>query len=605
MEDSAIGVVVVGLDGRIIESNPAFAAMLGYARHELETLTFFQITHPDDVAIGARDDGPRARRRANSYHFEKRYLRKDGRPVWARLSGSVIRDSETGAPLLSGLADRGHRRPQEVRGGNRRGRDALELRAGERRPGPVGLRRRKRGSSYYSPVWKQMLGYGEDELDTRSGSVAVAGPSGRPRCRRRRRPRAYRRQDAVLRSRVPHAPQARALDLGPRPRQGARARRRRAMRSGRSARTPTSPACKQAEERLTLAAAHARRREGAPARHLEFDRRCGDLHRCRDLHHLHEPGRREADRRFVGARRWALPSTRSMRRSTRKAARRSPSVAIVSGLRQRVEHNNRAVLLKKDGSRCSIREVVSPILNEQGEFSGSVIVFQDFTDARTLQRELAHAAAHDSLTGLANRASLLNAMSGLVANGGASRHASICCSMSISTISSRSTTPAATRPATCCSSTWPRHDQGDGASRRSRGAARRRRVRGHPQELRRRASAKKSPGRSSRPSAISASSMTARPAGSAPASASPRSARGGAAVDEIMARADHACYEAKAAGRGQVVVRRPPGRRRARPNWLARRREARALARARRLGCSELERRPQIQPAGSARRLMK
>ena len=27
----------------------------------------------------------------------------------------------------------------------------------------------------------------------------------------------------------------------------------------------------------------------------------------------------------------------------------------------------------------------------------------------------------------------------------------------------------------------------------------------------------------------------------------------GAAVDEIMARADHACYEAKAAGRGQVV----------------------------------------------------
>ena len=50
MEDSAIGVVVVALDGRIVESNPSFAAMLGYSRAELETLTFFQITHPDDVA---------------------------------------------------------------------------------------------------------------------------------------------------------------------------------------------------------------------------------------------------------------------------------------------------------------------------------------------------------------------------------------------------------------------------------------------------------------------------------------------------------------------------------------------------------------------------
>ena len=99
MEDSAIGVVVVGLDGRIIESNPAFAAMLGYARHELETLTFFQITHPDDMALGAETMARVRAGLSDSYHFEKRYLHKDGTPVWTRLSGSVIRDSETGAPL--------------------------------------------------------------------------------------------------------------------------------------------------------------------------------------------------------------------------------------------------------------------------------------------------------------------------------------------------------------------------------------------------------------------------------------------------------------------------------------------------------------------------
>ena len=89
------------------------------------------------------------------------------------------------------------------------------------------------------------------------------------------------------------------------------------------------------------------------------------------------------------------------------------NAAALSVLRQRVEHNSRAILSTKDGSRCCIREVVSPILNDKGEFRGSVIVFQDFTDARALQRRLAHAAAHDSLTGLANRAGFLSAMTSL------------------------------------------------------------------------------------------------------------------------------------------------------------------------------------------------
>ena len=54
--------------------------------------------------------------------------------------------------------------------------------------------------------------------------------------------------------------------------------------------------------------------------------------------------------------------------------------------------------------------MVSPILNVRTEFCGQVIVFQDFTDARALQRQLAHAATHDALTGLANRSSFIRTM---------------------------------------------------------------------------------------------------------------------------------------------------------------------------------------------------
>lgn len=81
---------------------------------------------------------------------------------------------------------------------------------------------------------------------------------------------------------------------------------------------------------------------------------------------------------------------------------------------ERAEQNSRAVLVRNDGTRFSIRQVVSPILNEQNEFSGSVIVFQDFTDARTLQRQLAYAATHDALTGLANRPSFIRTVEDLL-----------------------------------------------------------------------------------------------------------------------------------------------------------------------------------------------
>ncbi|WP_244480843.1 diguanylate cyclase domain-containing protein [Mesorhizobium sp. Root157] len=79
------------------------------------------------------------------------------------------------------------------------------------------------------------------------------------------------------------------------------------------------------------------------------------------------------------------------------------------------DQDNRAVLVRHDRTRCSVRQVVSPITNERGEFCGSVVVFQDFTDARALQRQLAYAATHDALTGLANRSFFIQKVTELVA----------------------------------------------------------------------------------------------------------------------------------------------------------------------------------------------
>ncbi|SDP91210.1 PAS domain S-box-containing protein/diguanylate cyclase (GGDEF) domain-containing protein [Phyllobacterium sp. YR620] len=71
--------------------------------------------------------------------------------------------------------------------------------------------------------------------------------------------------------------------------------------------------------------------------------------------------------------------------------------------RSTVDRVENAVVVRSDGERRSIRDLASPIFNTAGAVTGSVLVVQDVTNARNLQRELSHAATHDTLTGLLNR----------------------------------------------------------------------------------------------------------------------------------------------------------------------------------------------------------
>ena len=69
-----------------------------------------------------------------------------------------------------------------------------------------------------------------------------------------------------------------------------------------------------------------------------------------------------------------------------------------------------AVLVARDGERRGIQAAASPVQTPQGVVLGSVLVFQDVTARRALQRELAYAAKHDCLTGLPNRVAFEEAL---------------------------------------------------------------------------------------------------------------------------------------------------------------------------------------------------
>lgn len=89
-EQATIGIAHVSADGRFQWLNQAFADVVGYTKEELYEKTFQEITHPDDLEADLQKLGALERGEINSYAMEKRYVNKNGSPVWIRLTGSKV-----------------------------------------------------------------------------------------------------------------------------------------------------------------------------------------------------------------------------------------------------------------------------------------------------------------------------------------------------------------------------------------------------------------------------------------------------------------------------------------------------------------------------------
>ncbi|MGE5514319.1 MAG: EAL domain-containing protein [Bacteroidota bacterium] len=96
-QNAGVGVVLSEASGAFVQANPAFCSMIGYSEAELVGRNFHDISHPEDLD---RADTLRAEMRAGgreSYNLTKRYIAKDGRVVWARLTVTAVRDADADA----------------------------------------------------------------------------------------------------------------------------------------------------------------------------------------------------------------------------------------------------------------------------------------------------------------------------------------------------------------------------------------------------------------------------------------------------------------------------------------------------------------------------
>ncbi len=92
-ENVALGITEVGTDGRMQSLNRRLTELLGYEGHELVGTEIDALTAPGDRERSRELNGRLNRGELDLFDYEKRYLRKDGTPVWVHVTVSAIRDA--------------------------------------------------------------------------------------------------------------------------------------------------------------------------------------------------------------------------------------------------------------------------------------------------------------------------------------------------------------------------------------------------------------------------------------------------------------------------------------------------------------------------------
>jgi PAS domain S-box-containing protein len=104
-ENSAVGIALSDLNGRILAVNPAYQNMLGYTEQELRNTSVMELTREHDRAASRSYIAQLLTGALREYHLQKRYERRDGSFVWANTSVSLIPGSDSMAPMLVGIVE--------------------------------------------------------------------------------------------------------------------------------------------------------------------------------------------------------------------------------------------------------------------------------------------------------------------------------------------------------------------------------------------------------------------------------------------------------------------------------------------------------------------
>lgn len=104
-EQARIGIAFCGSEGQIIRANPKYCEITGYSADELLKMTFFELTDPSDRSANLATFRQMLEGKINDFNLEKRYIRKDGTPIWVEVTGAILRSPSGSPQAVIGLVD--------------------------------------------------------------------------------------------------------------------------------------------------------------------------------------------------------------------------------------------------------------------------------------------------------------------------------------------------------------------------------------------------------------------------------------------------------------------------------------------------------------------
>jgi len=94
-ESASTGIAFANARGRILQSNAAFQAQLGYSAEALRSMDFPSLTHPEDAPREMEMFREVESGRRDSYRIEKRFRAAGGRHAWTDSTVSAIRSGDS------------------------------------------------------------------------------------------------------------------------------------------------------------------------------------------------------------------------------------------------------------------------------------------------------------------------------------------------------------------------------------------------------------------------------------------------------------------------------------------------------------------------------
>jgi diguanylate cyclase (GGDEF)-like protein/PAS domain S-box-containing protein len=419
MESAAVGMTLVGVDGRIIYVNHAYEAMLGWAPDAALGVPHAEILHGEDRQAIELRFGQLMRGEVEELRAECRMDHRDGGPLWVLMTASLLRSETTNRPLYAIVQtvniDRQKRAEAALAESESLWNYALESAGQGVWDCDVPTNEIK-----YSAMWRQMRGIPPDEAIDPSQSAWLA----------RVHPDDVERVMLASRKQGHGEDGFDALEYRERHRDGhyiwilSRGRPVEWDEAGnplRSVGTDTditrlkTAEAQVAEDKERLRVTLESIGEGVIASDPEG--RVTYMNPAAE----HLTGWNEAD--ALGQPLWWVFVTKFD--ATGEMAGDVVGNCLASGISTEIE--NDVILVSRDGIGRGVSGTASPVRTEDGRSIGAVLVFKDATDHQEEQRRLAHSANHDGLTGLPNRTAFARALSEACRQAGAEQRSHALC----------------------------------------------------------------------------------------------------------------------------------------------------------------------------------